>query len=195
MSRPPWSDELIAVGAAAAAHGLLTSHGGNASVRRPAGGALITRTGAMLSRLTPRDLVVVDAQGTPLDEAPHDEATDDERLAGPSSDTAIHLAIYDALRETEAVLHTHPVYATARAFGVPTIEPINLEAVLFLGRVPVVVAEWTGSAAPVAEALRECPIVVVRGHGAYARGRDPWDALRVTSALEEAARILARAGR
>lgn len=189
----------MAVGAAAAAHGLLTSHGGNASVRRPAGGALITRTGAMLGRLTPRDLVVVDAQGRPLEDMDTDERTATEGIPvtapGPSSDTAIHLAIYDELPEARAVLHTHPVYATARAFGVPTIEPINLEAVLFLGRVPVVIAEWTGSAAPVAEALRECPIVVVRGHGAYARGRDPWDALRVTSTLEEAARILARAGR
>ena len=44
------------------------------------------------------------------------------------------------------------------------------------------------------DALREHPIVVVRGHGSYARGTDVWDALRVTSTLEEAARILTLSG-
>ena len=36
---------------------------------------------------------------------------------------------------------------------------------------------------------------MVRGHGSFARGEDIWDALLYTSALEEAAQILALAGR
>ncbi len=55
---------------------------------------------------------------------------------------------------------------------------------------PVIDVEWATQAEAVAEALREAPVVVTRGHGPYARGRDPWDALRVLSALEKSARVM-----
>ena len=133
------------------------------------------------------DVVAVDGSGVTLDAG----------AAAPSSDTAIHLAIYAAHPDAGAVLHAHPPYAIARTIaGTEShVEPANLEGRLFLGRVPVLEVEWEASAAPVAEALHDCPIVLVRGHGSYARGVGPWDALRVTSALEESAQILALAGR
>ena len=176
--------ELIEVGKDLRADGLVTSHGGNVSERRSRGGALISATGAMLGRLTDDLLVAVDGNGQPRDaDAP-----------APSSDTAVHLAIYEACADAGAVLHAHPVHAVALAFARDAIEPANLEGRLFLGSVPVLDVEWESSAQPVAEALREHPIVVVRGHGSYARGTDVWDALRVTSSLEEAARMLVLSG-
>ena len=182
--------ELIEAGAYCRQDGLVTSHGGNLSARRLRGGALISATGAMLGRLTPQLLVAVDAAGAPPGAA--------SRAAGspaPSSDTAIHVAIYEAHPEAGAVLHAHPAHALALAFERDAIEPANLEGRLFLGRVPVLDVAWEASAEPVAEALRACPVVVVRGHGSYARGVDVWDALRVTSTLEEAARLLVLSGR
>jgi glycerate kinase len=176
---------LIEAGEELRRDGLVTSHGGNLSARRARGGALISATGAMLGRLTSELLVAVDANG----------AARDPEAPAPSSDSAVHLAIYEAHPEAGAVLHAHPVHAVALAFDRDAIEPANLEGRLFLGRVPVLDVEWEASAEPVAEALRECPVVVVRGHGSYARGVDVWDALRVTSALEEAARMLALSGR
>ena len=175
---------LIEVGADCWSSGLVTSHGGNLSARLGRG-ALISATGAMLGRLTGSRLVAVGMDGRRVnDEAP-----------APSADTAIHLAIYAAYADAGAVLHAHPVHAVALAFEREAIEPANLEGRLFLGRVPVIEAEWERSAEPVARALAECPVVVVRGHGSYARGADPWEALRVTSSLEEAARILWLANR
>lgn len=174
---------LIEAAADCRAEGLVTSHGGNLSARRARGGALISATGAMLGRLTPERLVAVDGAGAPRDPA----------APAPSSDTAVHLAIYEACAGAGAVLHAHPAHAVALAFGRDAIEPANLEGRLFLGRVPVIDAGR--EAAPVAAALREHPIAVVRGHGSYARGEDAWDALRVTSTLEEAARILLLSGR
>lgn len=176
--------DLIEVGKDLRADGLVTSHGGNVSARRVRGGAVVSATGAMLGRLTDDLLVAVEADGQPRD----------EDAPAPSSDTAVHLAIYEACPDAGAVVHAHPVHAIALAYGRDAIEPANLEGRLFLGSVPVVEAEWESSAQPVAEALREHPIVVVRGHGSYARGADIWDALRVTSTLEEAARILALSG-
>ena len=176
--------DLIEVGKDLRADGLVTSHGGNVSGRRTRGGAVISATGAMLGRLTDDLLVAVEASGEPRDgDAP-----------APSSDTAVHLAIYQACADAGAVVHAHPVHAIALAYGRDAIDPANLEGRLFLGSVPVVEAEWETSAQPVADALREHPIVVVRGHGSYARGTDVWDALRVTSTLEEAARILTLSG-
>ncbi len=176
--------DLIEAGTDLRADGLVTSHGGNVSVRRPRGGAVISATGAMLGRLTDDLLVAVEAEGE----------LRDADAAAPSSDTAVHLAIYEACADAGAVVHAHPVHAIALAYGRDAIDPANLEGRLFLGSVPVLEAEWETSAQPVAEALREHPIVVVRGHGSYARGTDVWDALRVTSTLEEAARILALSG-
>ena len=177
--------ELIEAGAYCRQDGLVTSHGGNLSARRLRGGALISATGAMLGRLSQQLLVAVDAGGAPLEAG----------SPAPSSDTAIHLAIYEAHPDAGAVLHAHPAHAVALAFERDAIEPANLEGRLFLGRVQVLDVAWEASAEPVAEALRECPVVVVRGHGSYARGVDVWDALRVTSALEEAARLLVLSGR
>lgn len=176
--------DLTEAGKDLRADGLVTSHGGNVSVRRPRGGAVVSATGAMLGRLTDDLLVAVEADGE-LREAD---------AAAPSSDTAVHLAIYEACPDAGAVVHAHPVHAIALGYERDAIDPANLEGRLFLGSVPVLDVEWEASAQPVAEALREHPIVVVRGHGSYARGADVWDALRVTSTLEEAARILTLSG-
>lgn len=195
VRRGTWDTAAIAAEAAARrdlteagkdlrADGLVTSHGGNVSVRRPRGGAVISATGAMLGRLTDDLLVAIEPDG---------ERRDAE-AAAPSSDTAVHLAIYEACADAGAVVHAHPVHAIALAYGRDAIDPANLEGRLFLGSVPVLDVEWEASPQPVAEALREHPIVLVRGHGSYARGADVWDALRVTSTLEEAARILALSG-
>jgi L-fuculose-phosphate aldolase len=176
--------DLIEAGRDLWTAGLVTSHGGNLSVRH-GGGAIITVTGAMLGRLTPERLVEVDSHGRPQGVHP----------GQPSSDLAIHLAIYRALPDAGAVVHAHPVHGIALSFEWDVIRPMNLEGRLFIERVPVLDVEWEESAAPVAEALATYPIVLVRGHGAYARGADVWDALRVTSALEEAAQILHLTGK
>ena len=98
----------------------------------------------------------------------------------------------------QAVLHGHPACTIALSLdaGRDAIEPLDLEGRHFLGRVPVIDVEWATQGEAVAEALREAPVVVTRGHGPYARGADPWDALRIISALEKSARVmlLARGG-
>ena len=192
LGGPDWRETLIEVGRDLYAHNLVTSHGGNLSVRRPAGGALITATGAMLGRLGESHLVAVDERGEPLS----------RRAPAPSSNTDVHLAIYASHPEARAVIHAHPVYAVARSLALgevvleDTFAPINLEAQLILkSPVPVLTVDWDGTPEAVAEALQRCPIVLVRGHGSFAAGSDLWQALNYTSVLEEAAQIAALAGR
>jgi L-fuculose-phosphate aldolase len=176
---------MAEVGRDVFALGLVTSHGGNLSVRRPSDGALITATGAMLGHLEQDHFVPVDRDGR----------RDNPLSREPSSDTRVHLAVYRAVPEARAVLHAHPVYATTLSFDWQAVEPRNLEGRLYLPRIPVLGVEWEESAEPVAEALREVPAVLVRGHGTYVRASDPWEALKITSALEESAQILYLLGR
>ena len=149
--------------------GLVSSHGGNISVRLPDGGLLVTRTRAMLGRLGEGDLVTVTADGSSGGE--------------PSMDTVLHRAVYEA-SGAQAVLHAHPRHAIALSLAMDMIEPADAEGRPRLGAVPVVEAEG------VAEALRDAPIVMARGHGSYARGDDLWQALQWTSVLEESAQVL-----
>jgi L-fuculose-phosphate aldolase len=162
-------DGFLAAGRMLWEAGLVSSHGGNMSVRLPDGGLVVTRTGSMLGRLGDGDLVTVAADGSARGE--------------PSMDTALHRAVYEATG-AGAVLHAHPRHAIALSLVMDAIEPADAEGKLRLGVVPVVAAEG------VAEALRDAPIVMARGHGSYARGDDLWQALQWTSVLEESAQVL-----
>ena len=163
------SDEFRAVGRMLWEAGLVSSHGGNMSARLPDSALLITRTGAMLGRLDEGDLVMVAADGCSEGQ--------------PSMDTAVHRAVY-VTTEAAAVLHAHPRYAIALSLVADAVEPADAEGRLRLGSVPVVEGEQ------VAEALRDRPIVLARGHGSYARGDHLWQALQWTSVLEESAQVL-----
>ncbi len=182
-----WRETLIEVGSDLAARGLVTSHGGNLSVRRPAGGALITATGAMLGRLDAARLVAVEPSGALVHEG----------AAAPSSNTAIHIAIYAAHPEARAIVHAHGPHSIARSLVMDSdsFHPANFEAHLVLGSsIPVLTVVDHEAPAAVARALAECPIVIVRGHGTFAMAPDLWQALSYTTVLEEAAQILVLAG-
>jgi len=168
------AEQFRAVGEELARRGLVTTHGGNLSVRVP-GGFWVTGTGKRLGSLTADDLAFVG---------------DDDRTAGPrpSSDTAIHAAVYRAVPAAGAVAHAHPACATAWSLAVERFEPIDHEGRLILGEVPVVPQD-EGAAASVAAALRDHRAVLVQGHGAYAWGSDLWGAAHLLTALEESARI------
>lgn len=150
--------------------GLVSSHGGNMSLRLPEGGLLITSHGCMLGRIQQGDLVTVAPDGS----------ADGE----PSLDTALHLAVY-VQTEAQAVVHAHPRHAIALSLVGAAIEPQDLEGKHYLGNlVPVVTSE------ELAASLKGYLIAVTPGHGSYARGDTLWQALQWTSVLEESAQVL-----
>ncbi len=180
----PSMDTMIEVGRDLWGARLVTSHGGNLSVRWEQG-ACVTETGAMLGRLTRDHFVAVDSRGRPSAHGPSDS---------PSSDTAIHLATYARVPEAQAIVHAHPLHVIALSLEWNALDPPNLEGRMFLGRVPVLDVKWEESAEPIADALAHHPLVVTRAHGVYARGKDPWDALKYVSIAEESATILHLSG-
>lgn len=177
------------VGAALAAAGLVTSHGGNLSVRD--GDVIrITRTRAMLGRLGPPDVVVAAADAGSGALLPGAET-------GASSDLPVHQAIYAAAPEVGAIVHAHPVTAAALSLALgdgAAFLPVDLEGRLHLGSVPIVGGphlDAAGAAAPVAAAIAAGGrLVLLAGHGTYAVGATLEEALNWTSTCEASAQMI-----
>lgn len=162
------------------ASGLITSHGGNMSVRL-GDRILITRRGSMLGRLGSQDLIE-----TGLD-------ADDAMVTLASTELVVHRAIYQATSAL-AIVHTHPIHATALSLVEDAILPVDSEGSYLLHRVPVVATAKTVGSQEVAQVLppvlRNHKIALLRGHGAFAVGELLEEAYMVSSSLEASARIL-----
>lgn len=162
--------------------GLNNSHSGNMSVRIH-DRIVISRHGAMLGDLGPEDLVVLG-----LDSA-------DGEIHHASSELELHRAVYLSTAAL-AVIHTHPRSATALSMNQDEIVPMDLEGRFYFKRVPVAAVEGNsgpeGATQTVSLLLRDDPIVVVRGHGAFATGKDLERCLHLSHSLEWSCDILLR---
>src|SRR5690606_31691601 len=99
----------------------------------------------------------------------------------------LHATTY-ALGGATAIVHAHPRHAVAITFEGDAFVPPDFEGQHYLKSVPVVDNDVRG-VERVADALRGNLVVILRGHGAYARGQSLWDALHWVMALEESAHI------
>ena len=172
------SKELARIGKRVLAEGLVSGNFGNASVRTGAG-FLVKRSGAYLD--DPGPLVPVPLEG-PVP-------------PGASRESLVHRTIY-RITTHNAILHTHPPYAVTLSFSQEKIVPIDPEGMLLCPGIPVVDGE-PGSQVlgdRVAHALMHGKIVIARGHGTFAAGKNLEEAYLVTSAAEHACRILFLAG-
>lgn len=162
---------------------------GHASARIPGRDAiLIKRKGIALGEVTADDVVMVDLEGRALEEG-----------AELHLETALHTEVYRARPDVGAVVHGHPLHATALAATGARLEMLSHDAVLFAEGLPRYEASpdlvmSAGEGAAVAAALGGCRAVLMRNHGVLVVGDDvPW--MVVTAAtLERAARIQAVAG-
>ena len=147
---------------------------GNLSVWTPEG-VVITREGALLHRLTATDLCLI-------------SRTTEPPVATPSLDTPIHRAIYVS-SGGRAVVHAHPRYAITLSFGERRFLPADLEGGHLLGEVPVV-SPKRSVVDVIAEASGRSSVVLVEGHGSYARAATLEEAVHLTAMLEESAQIV-----
>lgn len=172
------SEEVARIGKRILAEGLVSGNFGNASVRTGAG-FLVKRSGAYLD--DPGPLVPVPLEGAVPPEA--------------SRESLVHRTVY-RLTPHLAILHTHPLYAVTLSLTREKIVPIDPEGMLLCPVIPVVDGD-PGSLIlgdRVAHCLMHGKIVIARGHGAFAAGKDLEEAYLVTSAAEHACQILYLAG-
>jgi L-fuculose-phosphate aldolase len=181
------AEALVAAGARLAAGGLIVATEGNLSVRLGPYAIAITPAGRRKDELEPRDIVVVAIEPEP------DEA---RRAVRPSSDVAVHRAIYAARPDVGAVAHAHlPVALALMAAGMVPDPAILAETVLVLPRLPFVPFEQPGSPA-LAEAVASAMAgswaagaALLERHGAVAVGRTIDEAVDRLETVELLSRI------
>ena len=166
---------IVAAGRRLGSRGLISAGEGNLSVRLDADRVAVTPSGRRKDELTEDDIVIVTIG----------PGAGDARSAsglGPSSDLAIHLAVYDARPDIGAYAHAHLPASMALTLGGEIPEPSALpETALHIPRLPFVPFGEMGSdelAARVAQALSEDPdpradVALLERHGAVAVGTDP----------------------
>ena len=174
-------------------YGLVTFTWGNVSgVDRKRGLMVIKPSGVEYENMTPEDMVVVSlATGEVV-----------EGKWKPSSDTATHLALYNAFPTIGGVVHTHSRWATSWAQagrGIPAYGTTHGD--YFYGEIPctrkMTVAEIAGeyeeeTGNVIVETFAskkpdDIPAVLVHSHGPFAWGTDPHNAVHNAVVLEELA--------
>ena len=157
--------------------GLTAGTAGNVSARVAGGTVVITAAGEA------DDTVVLDLDGNVLGGS-----------RPPSSERALHLAVYRAYPEVGAVVHAHPVYATMFACARRPIPAAVDEFAIYVGGdVPCAPYAPSGSAelaAVAAPLLKDVGAVLLASHGLLTIGRSPADAVHVATVVERGAQAI-----
>lgn len=163
--------------------GLLAGCDGNISFRRDDGSIVITPSGVSKGHIKPKDLLVLDGDGKVI-----------KGEGKPSSETSMHVLIYKVRPDVQAIVHAHPVTATAvTVAGLTFPSEIVTEGALVLGTsVPTVPYAAPGSlelAAMTAEYAQKANVLLLERHGAVAVGTDLKEAWNRMETLEAVAKI------
>lgn len=157
---------------------LISGWGGNLSCRAGGNEFLITGQHAPLGFMTSRDLVRIDAEGKPLDARQH-----------ASSETPMHLAVYRGT-EAQAIVHVHPPAVLAFSLTHKSFVSVSFEEKYTIGEVRIIPQDTPTVTKPdtVVEELKYHPVVILKGHGTVACGKNLQEAFLLTDLLEEAVR-------
>jgi len=177
-------------------YGLVIFTWGNVSaIDRELGLVVIKPSGVSYRTMTADDMVVVDMDGKVV-----------EGNLRPSSDTPTHLALYRAFEGTGGIVHTHSAYATSWAqAGVDLPNIGTTHADYFHHDIPCTGDmtreqingnyEWE-TGAVIIERFRgidpmHTPGVLVKNHGPFTWGKDPFKAVENAVVLEQVAKMAA----
>ena len=173
-------------------HGLITFTWGNVSgIDREKGLFVIKPSGVEYDVMRPEDMVVVDLDGNKV-----------EGDLNPSSDTETHRFLYKEFKNIGGIVHTRSRWATTfaqagqgvRAYG-------TTQADYFYGEIPctrdMTPEEINGpyelnTGVVIAERFKDLnpdyiPAVLVKNHGPFTWGTDPYNAVHNAVVLEEIA--------
>jgi L-fuculose-phosphate aldolase len=169
------------------AGGLLAASDGNLSVRLPDGRIAMTPSGVPKARVQLDELAYLALDGTLLS-------------GHPSSERAMHLAIYRAVPEARAVVHAHPPTAIAWSLARPELEELPSdglpEVILAAGRIPIVPMAIPGTEAMGTNLLPFLPerrLMILARHGGLCWGESMDEAVGGLERLEQVAEILWKA--
>ncbi len=177
-------EKLVRAGREMLGRGLTVETFGNLSIRDPETGLVYLTPSAMAYHtITEEDVVVVDMEGNLV-----------EGHRKPTIEKEVHLSLYRAHPEVNAIIHTHPIHSQVFAVLRRPIPPVMDEAAQVLGGT-VKVAEY---ALPGTEALAQSVCAAMEGrvraclmanHGAVCVGATMEQAFKVCTVLEMTAEV------
>ncbi len=138
---------------------------GNLSARIDENRILITRSGINKGDITPQDILTIDNEGNLI-----------EGEGKVTTESKLHLKIYNNRSDINSVIHCHPIYTTAIATSMEEF-PNNIfpEVILTLGKVPIC-KYTTPSTKGLAESLNPyvgfANVMLLSNHGAVAVGEN-----------------------
>lgn len=181
------ANQLIAAGRFIDAKGWVPATSGNFSARLPDGTVAITVSGKHKGRLHLDDIMLVNAQGNPLDGKK------------PSAETLLHTTLYQRFPDIQCVLHPHSINATliSKVFKVACVlenyELLKALCGIATHETRVVVPIFPNDqniprlAAEVEQHWDQCARgygYLIVGHGLYTWGASVAEALRHLEALD-----------
>ena len=179
----PLKKKLVEVCHKVYSKGFVAAYDGNISARSENNTVLITRSGICKGNVTVNDIIEIDLNG--------------KIISGKgkiSTEHKIHLYAYQKRKEVSAVVHCHPVYATAFALIGEGLNRHYLpEVLLTIGKVPLC-KYATPSTNQVPESLKPhinySWAMLLENHGAVTLGKNLDDAYFKMEKLEHAAKTI-----
>lgn len=159
---------------------------GNISIKISENSFLCTPTGVSKGFMSPDMICKINNQGELMEE--------NSLNTKPSSEIKMHLRVYEERPDVTAVVHAHPLYATAFAIcGIPLNKQIMPESTIFLGEVPIAeygtpsTQELPNSIVPY---LQNHDAILLANHGALTCGIDLMSAYFKMESMEFYAKLL-----
>jgi L-fuculose-phosphate aldolase len=174
--------EVVDISKMLSRQGLTTGSWGNISARIDKDSYAITPSGHSYETLTPDDIIIVNNKGI--------------KMTGnlyPSSETKLHVAIYNQFKDSGAVIHTHSVFSSVMAVlhkDLPAI--IEDTAQVVGGSVDCSQYAMPGTeelAKNVIAALGSKRAAFIANHGVVCWGRDMKEAYMTAELVEKASEI------
>ena len=111
----------------------------------------------------------------------------------PSTETRMHIAIYESRKDINAVIHTHSIYASAISVTGESIPPVMEDQIAILGgEIKLARHALSGTQEQidsVLNALENRNAVLLPNHGAVGIGRTMTDTLTACQLIEKTAKI------
>ncbi|MEJ5306584.1 MAG: class II aldolase/adducin family protein [Ignavibacteria bacterium] len=162
--------------------GFVSATDGNVSVRIKKDRIICTPTSVPKEKITEKDLITLNLDGKIISGS-----------RKPSTEIKMHLAIYKERKDVNAVVHAHPIFATAFASSKLALDiPFLPEVILNLGLVPV--CEYsTPSTEEVVKSIipfiQKTNLLLLQNHGAVTYGKNLEEAYYLLEKLEHTAKV------
>src|ERR1700681_3936159 len=175
-------EDVVGAGRMMYERGWIAANDGNLTVRLDDERILATPAGVCKGRMRPEDLIVCDRAGNKLSGS-----------GEPTTEMAMHVAVYNARPDVHAVVHAHPPVSTGFAVAGRALNlGLMPELIVSMGSIPLAEYGLPGTPALVEVMLPYIPkydAILLANHGAVCYGENVAGAYARMETLEHLARI------